>query len=45
MPKAEREAPPVKEELSQPRPGPDAGFEHGQAIVPDVPASQKLAER
>src|SRR5215207_3483785 len=39
-PVAVSEAPPVASELSQPRPGPEGGFAHGQLITPDVPGWQ-----
>src|SRR5437762_9993980 len=34
-------APPVADELSQPRSGPPGGFAHGQAATPLTPGSQK----
>src|SRR5215831_17726860 len=42
-PEAASDAPPVAAELSQPRPGPDGGFAHGQPITPERPGSQVLA--
>src|SRR5262249_50861898 len=42
-PEAESAAPPVPDELSQPRSLPLGGFEHGQAITPPAPGSQRLA--
>src|SRR5215470_16184164 len=42
MPDAAIDAPPVADELSQPRSGPAAGFEHGQAKTPATPGSQRL---
>src|SRR5882672_3960315 len=41
-PEAVSTAPPVADELSQPRPGPLGGFPHGQAATPPVPGSQRL---
>src|SRR5262245_535749 len=41
-PAAERLAPPVDDELSQPRPEPVGGFWQGQAITPPAPGSQRL---
>src|SRR5262245_47433691 len=35
-------APPVAEELSQPRPVPTGGFEHGQVTTPAIPGSHGL---
>src|SRR5881397_416653 len=42
MPEAVRDAPPVAEELSQPRPVPEGGFPHGQAITPLAAGSHRL---
>jgi len=41
-PDAESDAPPVADELSQPRLGPLAGFAQGQPITPAAPGSQTL---
>src|SRR5262245_11232422 len=37
-----RTAPPVPDELLQPRPGPPGGFEHGHAITPPTPGLHRL---
>jgi hypothetical protein len=44
MPLAPSVAPPVEEELSQPRPRPDGGLPHGQAITLFAPGSQMLSK-
>src|SRR5262245_49169560 len=42
VPVALNTAPAVELELSQPRPRPMEGFEHGQATAPATPGAQKL---
>src|SRR5260221_4910282 len=44
MPGAERIAPPVAAELSQPRPDPLGGFPQGHAITPPTPGSHRLVK-
>jgi hypothetical protein len=43
-PDAERIAPPVAAELSQPWPDPAGGFAHGQGITPSTPGSHRLVK-
>src|SRR5262249_44726162 len=43
-PDADRIAPPVAAELSQPCPGPAGGLGHGQAMTPPTPGSHRLVK-